>query len=102
MNLDKNPYEAGLGSFIKPNKKTNFIGQESCQRMVTEALKCTLVTMTVTTHGHLDPEGNETVWFDNKVCGCRISQVSHYLDLNICLSGGGKHNLRSLELQLQY
>ena len=68
MNLDKNPYEAGLGPFIKPNKKTKFIGQEACQKISQNDLKCKLVVMTVDTHGFVDPEGNETVWFDNKVC----------------------------------
>ena len=67
MNLDKNPYEAGLGPFIKPNKKTKFIGQEACQKISQNPLKCKLAALTVDTHGYLDPEGNETVWFDNQV-----------------------------------
>ena len=67
MNLDKNPFEAGLGPFVKPNKKTEFIGQAACQEILRNKLKCKLVTMTVDTHGYLDPEGNETVWYDNQV-----------------------------------
>ena len=67
MNLDKNPYEAGLGPFVKTNKKTSFIGQEACKELLGKDLKSKLVALTVDTHGHLDPEGNETIWFDNKV-----------------------------------
>ena len=67
MNLDKNPFEAGLDNFVKCNKKTAFVGQEACKELVGKQQKVKLVPLTVRTHGLLDPEGNETVWFDNKV-----------------------------------
>ena len=67
MNLDKNPYEAGLGPFIKPNKKVRFIGQEAVQKLSSAEQKCKLVMLVVDTHDRLDPGGNETVWFDNQV-----------------------------------
>lgn len=69
MNLDKNAYEAGLGGFVKVNKKVPFIGQESCRKQKEEVPKSTLVTLKLETWGRVDPEGNETVWFDNVVVG---------------------------------
>ncbi|KAL5260238.1 hypothetical protein ACHWQZ_G010380 [Mnemiopsis leidyi] len=87
MNLDKNPYEAGLGPFIKPNKKTKFIGQEACQKISQNDLKCKLVVMTVDTHGFVDPEGNETVWFDNKVVGNTTAGAwSYNSNTSICMA----------------
>ncbi|XP_063678864.1 dimethylglycine dehydrogenase, mitochondrial-like isoform X1 [Bolinopsis microptera] len=87
MNLDKNPFEAGLGSFIKTNKKTPFIGQEACKEMLGNELKSKLVMLTVDTHGYLDPEGNETIWFDNQVVGNTTSGAwSYSANTSICMA----------------
>lgn len=85
MNLDKTPFEAGLDPFIKPNKKTNFVGQEAVRELMFQEPKCKLVMLTVQTHGHLDPYGNETVWFDNKVVGNTTSGgYSYQAKSSIC------------------
>jgi len=67
MNLDKNPYEAGLDPFIKTNKKTRFIGQEAVKELKFQEQKCQLAMLQVDTMDVLDPSGNETVWHNNKV-----------------------------------
>lgn len=87
MNLDKNPFEAGLGPFVKTNKKTSFIGQEACKELLGKELKTKLVALTVDTHGYLDPEGNETIWFDNKVVGNTTSGAwSYNKNTSICMA----------------
>jgi len=87
MNLDKNPYEAGLQSFIKPNKKTAFIGQEACKRFAETPQKCQLVFMTVETHENIDPIGNETIWYNNQVVGNTTSGgYSYQAKKSICFA----------------
>jgi dimethylglycine dehydrogenase len=45
---------------------TNFIGKEALQKIKAEGLEKKLVMMTVNT-SDVDPEGNETVWYQDKV-----------------------------------
>ena len=66
MNLDKNPYEAGLDPFIKPNKKTAFVGQDAVREMKGREQKVNLVMLNFQTQ-NVDPYGNETIWYGNKV-----------------------------------
>ena len=66
MNLDKNPYEAGLDPFIKPNKKTAFVGQDAVREMQGQEQKVKLVMLNFQTQ-NVDPYGNETIWYGNKV-----------------------------------
>ena len=68
MTLDNNAIEVGLCHFIKTTKKTDFVGKEALQEMITheDVLPRKLVFMTVDTD-NVDPEGNETIWYQDKV-----------------------------------
>ena len=68
MTLDNNAIEAGLRHFVKTNKKVDFIGKQALQEMTTRegALPRRLVFMEVDTD-NVDPEGNETIWRNDKV-----------------------------------
>ena len=68
MTLDNNAIEAGLRHFVKTNKKVDFICKQALQEMTTRegALPRRLVFMEVDTDD-VDPEGNETIWYNDKV-----------------------------------
>ena len=67
MTLDNNPLEAGLNFFVKMKKETDFIGKQSLlDRKKRGFIPRKLVFMEVDT-GNVDPEGNETIWHDDKV-----------------------------------
>ena len=68
MTLDNNAIEAGLGHFVKTNKKVDFIGKQALLEMTTREgpLQRRLVFMEVDTD-NVDPEGNETIWHNDKV-----------------------------------
>ena len=67
MTLDNNPLEAGLGFFVKLKKEADFIGKESLlERKKKGFMPRKLVFMTVDTD-NVDPEGNETIWCQDKV-----------------------------------
>ena len=67
MTLDNNPLEAGLNFFVKMKKETDFIGKESLlERKKLGFMPRKLVFMEVDTD-NVDPEGNETIWHDDKV-----------------------------------
>ena len=68
MTLDNNAIEAGLGHFVKTKKKVNFVGKQALQQMTTREgeLPRRLVFMEVETD-NVDPEGNETIWYNDKV-----------------------------------
>lgn len=77
MNIDTNPIEAGLGFFIKPDKTADFIGKAAVKEIVKEKPKRHLVYLTVNT-SDVDPEGNETVWHNDKVVGNTTSGAYGY------------------------
>ena len=67
MTLDNNPLEAGLNFFVKMKKETDFIGKQSLlDRKKRGFVPRKLVFMEVDTD-NVDPEGNETIWYDDKV-----------------------------------
>ena len=67
MTLDNNPLEAGLNFFVKMKKETDFIGKQSLlDRKKRGFIPRKLVFMEVETD-NVDPEGNETIWHDDKV-----------------------------------
>lgn len=96
MNMDTNPFEAGLGFFIKLNKPSDFVGKEALKKINEDGLTRKVVCLTVDT-SDVDPEGDETVWYNGKVVGCTTSgcygwQVKKsvayaYLALELCEKG---------------
>lgn len=71
MNMDSNPFEAGLGNFIQMDKE-DFIGKEALKKVLQEGLNRKLVYLKVNSKT-ADPEGNESVWCCNKVVGFTTS-----------------------------
>jgi dimethylglycine dehydrogenase len=69
MNIDTDPYEAGLGSFIKLNKSAEFIGKKALIRLKADGYKRRLVLLSVDTSDGVDPNGNESIWFGDRVVG---------------------------------
>lgn len=69
MNKDTNPLEAGLGGFIRTNKKTPFLGQKAIESMLQHPLKRQLVMLSLADTSNIDPTGNEAVWLNGKVVG---------------------------------
>ncbi|OQS07245.1 dimethylglycine dehydrogenase, mitochondrial, partial [Thraustotheca clavata] len=89
MNKDTNPIEAGLQFFVKPNKKTPYVGQEAIQRIV-KGPKRNLVMLNVHTdepksgQKPLDAWGNEAVWCNGKVVGnTTCGGYGHIVDKSI-------------------
>lgn len=77
MNVDSNPFEAGLDFFVKMNKSTNFIGKESLQQILQNGLSRKLAYLQVET-SDVDPEGNESIWCCNKIVGYTTSGTYGY------------------------
>ncbi|XP_072650033.1 dimethylglycine dehydrogenase, mitochondrial isoform X4 [Canis lupus baileyi] len=77
MNCDTNPLEAGLDYFIKLNKPADFIGKQALKQIKAKGLKRRLVCLTLATDD-VDPEGNESIWFDGKVVGNTTSGTYSY------------------------
>ncbi|XP_013400474.1 dimethylglycine dehydrogenase, mitochondrial isoform X1 [Lingula anatina] len=77
MTVDNNPLEAGLGFFVKLKKPADFIGKQALQKIKQEGLRRTLVFLTVDTED-VDPEGNETLWYNGKVVGNTTSGTYGY------------------------
>uniref|UniRef100_A0A803T8B0 Dimethylglycine dehydrogenase, mitochondrial n=1 Tax=Anolis carolinensis TaxID=28377 RepID=A0A803T8B0_ANOCA len=77
MNCDTNPLEAGLKYFIKLNKPADFIGKQALKQIKEKGLERQLVYLTLKTD-NVDPEGNESVWYDNKVIGNTTSGCYSY------------------------
>ncbi|XP_019632268.1 PREDICTED: dimethylglycine dehydrogenase, mitochondrial-like [Branchiostoma belcheri] len=79
MTVDNNPLEAGLGSFIKINKPTDFIGKAALQQLQQEGLTRKLVCLTVEVEEDgPDAEGNETIWHQGEVVGFTTSGAYGY------------------------
>jgi len=71
MNVDVNPFEAGLDAFIRIDKG-DFIGREAARRARADGQRRRLVTLSIADSGPdqpraVDPNGNEAVWY-----GCRV------------------------------
>ncbi|XP_028661549.2 dimethylglycine dehydrogenase, mitochondrial isoform X1 [Erpetoichthys calabaricus] len=77
MNCDTNPLEAGLDYFIKLNKPTDFIGKQALLDIKAKGLWRKLAYLTLQTD-NIDPEGNETVWYNGKVVGNTTSGAYSY------------------------
>lgn len=67
MNVDSNPFEAGLDYFVHLEKPVDFIGKSSLRDIKRNGLSRKLVFLKVNTKD-VDPEGNESVWCSEKVC----------------------------------
>ncbi|KAL0965325.1 hypothetical protein UPYG_G00279790 [Umbra pygmaea] len=77
MNCDTNPLEAGLDYFIKLNKPADFIGKAALEEIKAKGLRRKLSYLTMDTD-NVDPEGNETIWFNDKVVGNTTSGAYSY------------------------
>ncbi|XP_015275090.1 PREDICTED: dimethylglycine dehydrogenase, mitochondrial [Gekko japonicus] len=77
MNCDTNPLEAGLKYFIKLNKPADFIGKQALKQFIEKGLQRQLVYLTLETD-NVDPEGNESVWYNKKVIGNTTSGSYSY------------------------
>ncbi|KAJ7335883.1 hypothetical protein JRQ81_013824 [Phrynocephalus forsythii] len=77
MNCDTNPLEAGLKYFIKLNKPADFIGKQALKQIKEKGLERQLVYLTLKTD-NVDPEGNESVWYNGKVIGNTTSGCYSY------------------------
>ncbi|KAH7962297.1 hypothetical protein HPB52_015386 [Rhipicephalus sanguineus] len=72
MTVDTNPFEAGLGPFVRMKKPADFVGKAALQEILREGLTRKLVHLTVDAED-VDPEGNESVWCSDKVVGYTTS-----------------------------
>lgn len=72
MTVDTNPFEAGLGPFVRMKKAADFIGKAALQQILSEGLSRKLVHLAVYAPD-VDPEGNESVWCSDKVVGYTTS-----------------------------
>ncbi|XP_023211896.1 dimethylglycine dehydrogenase, mitochondrial-like [Centruroides sculpturatus] len=77
MNMDCNPYEAGLDFFIKPHKSSDFVGKRSLHKIMSNGLTRKLALLKIDTED-VDPEGNESVWFCGKIIGNTTSGAFGY------------------------
>ncbi|XP_057306789.1 dimethylglycine dehydrogenase, mitochondrial-like [Hydractinia symbiolongicarpus] len=77
MNMDVDPFQAGLDFFIKLNKKSNFIGRDALIKIKQTLPKRRLVCMLVDTDC-VDAEGNESLWYAGKVVGNTTSGCYGY------------------------
>ncbi|KAG8131017.1 hypothetical protein E2320_017667 [Naja naja] len=77
MNCDTNPLEAGLQYFIKLNKPADFIGKNALKQIKEKGLERKLVCLILKTDD-VDPEGNESIWYNNKVIGNTTSGCYSY------------------------
>lgn len=84
MTVDSNPFEAGLHHFIKLRKSSNFIGKEALTEILKQGLGRNLVHLEIDSNDVL-PEGNETVWCENKVVGYTTSGCYGY-QIQKCLA----------------
>lgn len=77
MNLDSNPFEAGLDYFVHLEKPVDFIGKTSLMDICRKGLNRKLAFLKVNTTD-VDPEGNESVWCSEKVVGFTTSGTFGY------------------------
>lgn len=68
MSLDTDPFEAGLGGFVRLGKAADFVGKEALRRIRAEGSRRRLVVLTVSADD-ADPVGNESVWYGDRVVG---------------------------------
>jgi len=88
MNVDTNPLEAGLGPFVKLNKKADFIGKQALQEIKSRGLSRRLVMMEVDAKPEgPDCDGNETIRFHGEVVGNTTSGAFGYqVGKSICFA----------------
>lgn len=88
MNCDTNPLEAGLGPFVKLNKKADFIGKKALQDIKSRGLSKRLVMMEVDARPEgPDCDGNETIRFNGEVVGNTTSGAFGYqVQKSICFA----------------
>ncbi len=67
MNLDTDLMEAGLGGFVDWNKSSDYVGREALERKrhLWRDRACVMLEVDST---DADPEGNEAVYMEGKVC----------------------------------
>ena len=70
MTVDTDPYEAGLGGFVRLGKETEFVGRNVLRWLKTEWQRRRLVVLTVDADD-ADAVGNESVWYGDRVVGTR-------------------------------
>lgn len=86
MNTSTTAVEADLMSFVKLDKGVEFIGREALLELKRDDCERILCFMTVDTTD-VDSEGNETVWYGNKVVGFTSSgSFSYQLNKSICFA----------------
>jgi dimethylglycine dehydrogenase len=74
MNVDVDPFEAGLDPFIRLDKPADFIGRDAARRLRANGQRRRLAMLYLADSGaeiedFADPNGNETVWFGDRVVG---------------------------------
>lgn len=77
MNMSTNAVEADLMSSIKLDKGVQFIGRDALLKLSKDDCERVLCFLTMDTID-VDPEGNETVWYANKVVGFTSSGSYSY------------------------
>lgn len=86
MNMSTNAVEADLMSSIKLDKGVQFIGRDALLKLGKDDCERVLCFLTMDTID-VDPEGNETVWYANKVVGFTSSgSYSYQLKKSICFA----------------
>jgi len=68
MTVDSDPYEAGLGGFVRLDKATEFVGRKALRRIRAEGPRRRLVVLAVDADD-ADAVGNESVWYGDRVVG---------------------------------
>ena len=68
MSVDTDPYEAGLGGFVRLDKATEFVGQAALKKIVAEGSRRNLVVLSVDADD-VDAVGNESIWYGERVVG---------------------------------
>jgi len=68
MSADTDPFEAGLGGFVRLDKATEFVGRDAVRRIRAEGARRQLVMLTVDSDD-VDAVGNESVWYGDRVVG---------------------------------
>jgi len=69
MSVDTDPYEAGLGRYLRPDKAAKFVGREAVRRLAADGRRRALVLLSVDAADDADPAGYESVWYGERVVG---------------------------------
>ena len=68
MSVDTDPYEAGLGRFVRLDKPTEFVGRAALRRIAADGPRRRLVVLAVDVDD-ADAAGHESVWYGDRVVG---------------------------------